>query len=102
MDLRVGWHPVLGDMVGGRRVTIYVDGKPIPALEGEPIAASLYAAGIRTTRMSFHAGEPRGPFCMIGQCTECSMIVDGESNVKTCITPVCDGMRVETTKGGKS
>jgi predicted molibdopterin-dependent oxidoreductase YjgC len=96
LDLRVGWHAVLGDMEGGRWVTIYVDGEAIPAREGEPVAAALYASGIRTTRYSALSGEPRGPFCMIGRCTECAMIVDGEPNVRTCRTPVRDGMKVDT------
>lgn len=96
MDFRVGRHAVLGEMPGGRPVTIYVDGVPIPAREGEPIAAALYAIGIRVTRYSSHSGEPRGPFCMIGRCTECAMIVDGVPNVRTCLTAVRDGMRVDT------
>ena len=98
MDLRVGTHPVLGEMGEGRRVTIHVDGRPVSALEGEPIAAALYAAGIRITRFSCHSGEPRCPFCMIGRCTECSMTVDGVPNVRTCMTPVREGMRVETPR----
>lgn len=102
MDLRVGRHPLLGDMNRGRWVTIYVDGRPIPALEGEPIAAALYASGIRTTRLSARTREPRGPFCMIGRCTECAMIVDGVSSVRTCRTPVRDGMRVDTPIGAAS
>lgn len=96
MDLRVGHHPVLGEMDKGGQVTIYVDGNPLPAREGEPIAAALYANGIKATRYSSHSGEPRGPFCMIGRCTECAMTVDGVPNVRTCLTPVRDGMRVET------
>jgi NADH dehydrogenase/NADH:ubiquinone oxidoreductase subunit G len=100
--LRVGEHPVLGDMNSGRWVTIYVDGSPVPALEGEPVAASLYAVGIRITRLSRRYGEPRGPFCMIGRCTECAMTVDGKPNVRTCLLPVRDGMRIETPGGGGS
>jgi hypothetical protein len=96
LDLRVGRHAVLGDMSGGRNVTIHVDGKPVPAREGEPIAAALYAYGIRITRYSPHSGGQRGPFCMIGRCTECAMTVDGVPNVRTCITAVREGMRVET------
>lgn len=96
MDLRVVRHAVLGEMGGGRPATIYVDGRPITARQGEPIAAALYAAGIRTTRYSPHSGEPRGPFCMIGRCTECAMTVDGVTNVRTCLTAVRDGMKVET------
>ena len=96
LGLRVGRHPVLGEMGRGRPVTIYVDGRPVPAREGEPVAAALYASGIRITRYARLSGEPRGPFCMIGQCTECAMTVDGVPNVRTCIAPVRDGMRVET------
>lgn len=99
MDLRVGEHPVLGDMSGGRRITIYFDGDPIPAYEGEPVAAALYAAGIRITRLSRYSGEPRGPFCMIGQCTECAMTVDGVPNVRTCLLPAREGMRIEAPGG---
>lgn len=100
MDLRVGGHPVLGDMSEGRWVTIYVDGRPVQALEGEPVAAALYAAGIRVLRRSVRSGEPRGPFCMIGRCTECAMTVDGVPNVRTCQKAVSDGMRI-TTPGGR-
>lgn len=95
MDLRVGRHPILGDMGRGRWVTIYCGDRPIAALEGEPLAVSLYAAGIRTLRRAARSGEPRGPFCMTGRCAECSMTVDGVPNVKTCMTPVRGGMRVE-------
>ena len=96
LDLRVRKHPVLGEMAKGSLVTIYVDGHPLAAHEGEPIAAALYANGIKVTRFSSISGEPRGPFCMIGRCTECAMTVDGVPNVRTCLTPVRDGMRVET------
>lgn len=99
MDLRVGEHPILGDMGGGRLVKIYVDDNPIPAYEGEPVAAALYAVGLRITRLSRHSGEPRGPFCMIGRCTECAMTVDGKHNVRTCLLPVREGMRIETPEG---
>lgn len=94
--LRVGRHPVLGELRKGREVLICVDGRYIPAREGEPLAAALFAAGVRRTRYSRKRGEPRGPFCMVGRCTECLMTVDGKPNVRTCITPVREGMRVET------
>ncbi len=96
MDLRVRKHPVLGEMAKGDLVTIYVDGRPLSAREGEPVAAALYANGIKVTRFSSISGEPRGPFCMIGRCTECAMTVDGVPNVRTCLTPVREGMKVET------
>ncbi|MDP3130257.1 MAG: 2Fe-2S iron-sulfur cluster-binding protein, partial [Bacillota bacterium] len=43
--------------------------------------------------------RPRGFYCAIGNCSSCHMIVDGKSNVKTCVTPLCAGMNVETQTG---
>ena len=45
--MRVVEHPILEELDTTRQVTIYCDGKAIPALEGEPIAAALMNAGIR-------------------------------------------------------
>ncbi len=93
---RVERHAVIESFSGGREVVIFVDGAPIAAREGEPVAAALYGAGIRVTRHASKSGEPRGPFCMIGRCTECCMTVDGARNVRACRALVKEGMRVET------
>ena len=37
-------HPILGPLPEAREVTIHVDGRPVKAREGEPIAAALVAA----------------------------------------------------------
>lgn len=87
---------MLGDLRSGREVTIFLDGKSLPAREGEPIAAALFASGIRVARYAAEDGEPRGPFCMIGRCTECLMFVEGKGKVPACITEVEDGMRIYT------
>ena len=92
-------HPVHGDAPEKRQVTIYYQGQPVPAKEGEPIAAALLAAGIRAFRKTVHRHEPRGVFCSIGRCTDCMMIVNGLPNVRTCVTPVEDGMRLEPQDG---
>ena len=42
---------------------------------------------------------PRGIFCAIGRCTDCVMIVDGQPNVRTCVTPLHAGMKVQTQYG---
>ena len=99
MSMRVKEHPILGPVPEGRTVHITVDGKRIEAIEGEPIAAALFAAGIRTMRYSEKRQEPRGIFCAIGRCTDCAMMVDGVPNVRTCVTKVRDGMKVETQHG---
>lgn len=99
MTTRVVHHPILGDLPEPREAKIQVDGKEIPAVTGEPIAAALAAAGIRVHRYTAERSEPRGIFCAIGQCTDCVMTVNGTPNVRTCITPVVDGMVVETQHG---
>ena len=57
------------------------------------MAAALLAAGRRELRESPRRAEPRGMYCGIGLCFECVMQVDGR-RVRTCVTPVGDGMRV--------
>ena len=67
--------------------------------EGEPIAAALKAAGVMVHRHTLKNDAPRGIFCAIGRCTDCVMIVDGQPNVRTCVTPLRAGMRVQTQYG---
>ena len=50
-------------------------------------------------RSTAKSHEPRGVFSAIGRCTDCVMIVDGKPNVRTCITPLKEGMKVETQYG---
>ncbi len=96
---RVRRHPVLGDLDEAPVVQLTVDGRPIEARAGETIAAALLASDLRTFRSMPESGELRGLFCGVGRCSDCMMTVDGEPNVRTCVTPVRDGMRVETQRG---
>jgi len=94
--MRVRGHPVMGEPHGGREIIIFLDGKPLPAREGEPLAAALFASGIRVAHYAAGGREPRGPFCMIGRCTECRMVLEGRGMVLTCLTPAEEGMRLHT------
>jgi predicted molibdopterin-dependent oxidoreductase YjgC len=96
---RITQHPLLGPSAAAQTVRITVDGQPLEALLGEPIAASLMANGIDICRAMPESGESRGVFCGVGRCSDCLMTVDGVLNVRTCITPVRDGMRIETQHG---
>lgn len=97
--MRVEKHPILGDDKRELDACIVVDGNKISAITGEPIAAALLAVGIRKFRFTPRFGNARGLFCGIGRCTDCVMTVDGQPNVRTCVTPVKDGMIVETQRG---
>jgi len=79
----------------GQPVTITIDGVPLQAYLGETIAGALLANGQRAWRHT-ESGEPRGLFCGMGICFDCLVTVDGVSNVRACMTPVADGMVVET------
>lgn len=96
--MRLEEHPIL-KFNRGKQVTIYFDGQPVEAFEGETVAAALHATGVYHLSDSHEHHRPRGLFCAIGQCSSCMMVVDGRPNVKTCITKVRDGMTVETQKG---
>ena len=97
--MRIEQHPVLGTYEKGPLVTFTLDGKEMTGYEGEPIAAALRAAGVMVHRHTLKENEPRGIFCAIGRCTDCVMIVDGEPNVRTCVTPLRAGMKVQTQYG---
>ena len=83
----------------GRALGVFVDGAEVRAYEGESIAVALVASGRRFTRWTARTGEPRGYFCGMGVCQDCLVTVDGLPNVRACVTPVRDGMRVESQRG---
>jgi predicted molibdopterin-dependent oxidoreductase YjgC len=75
-----------------------VDGRAIGAFAGETVATALLAAGIRAVRESPSERAPRGLFCGMGVCFECLVQVDGRPNLRACVTPVAEGMRVVTRR----
>lgn len=82
----------------GPRLQIEVDGEPVDSFEGETIAAAIIASGRRTFRRTARNDAPRGIFCGMGICFDCMMTVNGVPNVRTCVTPVEAGMKVETQR----
>ena len=99
MSERIAEHPILGTQEKGKEVSFTYDGKLLKGYEGEPVAVALKAAGVMVHRYTAKRHEPRGIFCAIGRCTDCVMVVDGVPNVRTCITPLKEGMDVRTQAG---
>ncbi|MGM9623279.1 MAG: (2Fe-2S)-binding protein [Butyricicoccus porcorum] len=97
--MRISQHPILGEPERGRLVTFFYDGRPMQGYEGEPIAVALKAAGVMVHRHTKKYDRPRGVFCAIGRCTDCVMVVNGKPNVRTCVTPLEEGMTVQTQYG---
>jgi len=81
-------------------VTIRLAGKRLRCRAGTSVAVALWEQGIRVLSHSPKYGRPRGLHCARGQCTSCLMRVDGQPNVRTCLTEVRDGMIVERQDSG--
>lgn len=96
---RIENHPILGETPERKVVAFTYNGHRLEGYEGEPIATALKANGVMAHRYTAKTHEPRGVFCAIGRCTDCVMIVDDMPNVRTCITPLAEGMKVETQYG---
>lgn len=94
-DYRIEEHPIL-NFKRGRKVRFTFNGKELWGYEGEPIAAALHASGIKVLRRSVKLERARGFFCAVGKCSSCLMKVDGVPNVMVCITPLREGIKVET------
>ncbi|WP_432074645.1 (2Fe-2S)-binding protein [Streptomyces wuyuanensis] len=78
---------------------ITFDGRPVPALPGQSIAAALWAAGILAWRTTRDGGAPRGAFCGIGACYDCLATVNGRPNRRACLVPARPGDVITTQKG---
>ena len=78
----------------GERIAVTVDGEPTMAFDGESIATLLLAAGYRGVRLAGD-GSWRAPYCNMGVCFECVVMVDSRAGVRACMTPARDGMSIE-------
>jgi len=81
---------------GSSPVDVTVDGKKVQAYLGETVATVLLAMGRLTFRHTERGHSPRGVFCGMGVCFDCLVTIDGQPNVRACMTPVQPGMVVET------
>lgn len=75
-------------------MTITLDGEPVLAERGEPVAAALVAAGKLMIARSPKFHRPRGPSCMRAACDGCLARVDETPNVMTCMVAAEEGMAV--------
>ena len=98
-ERRIKDHPILGPLPDVSEVNVIVNSKEIIARKGEPILAVLIASGFDSTRTTEKLAAPRGLFCGIGVCTDCLVTVNGMPNVRSCVTPVEEGMVIQTQSG---
>lgn len=80
-------------------LTVHIDGQPAKATPGETVAAVILRQPQGWNRTTPVEGRPRAPFCMMGVCFDCLVVVDGQASVQGCLTLVRDGMRIERQHG---
>ncbi|WP_172381910.1 (2Fe-2S)-binding protein [Streptomyces sp. MNP-20] len=78
---------------------ISFDGRPVPVLPGQSVAAALWAAGVLAWRTTRVGGRPRGAFCGIGQCHDCLATINSRPNRRACLVPARPGDAVTTQEG---
>lgn len=76
---------------------IYVDGKPIPAVEGESVLSALLASDIRQLMTSDY-GIESGAYCSMGVCHCCLVHINGHHKQRACRTLVKPNMKIETRR----
>lgn len=80
-------------------VMIRFEDQVITAESGDTVAAALLASGVYIFRESAETKKARGPFCMIGNCFECLVEIDGVPNLQACREHVRAGMQVCIQRG---
>jgi aerobic-type carbon monoxide dehydrogenase small subunit (CoxS/CutS family) len=78
-------------------ITIVVNGEKVSCASPITVAALLISKlGTHQFRKT-GTGKARGIFCGMGTCFDCLVTIDGQENVRACMTHLKDGMRIETS-----
>jgi sarcosine oxidase subunit alpha len=85
--------------IAASEVTITIDGAPVRVRADDTVAAALLVASDAPCRTTPVGGTPRAPYCMMGACFDCLVVIDGVGNRQACLTPVREGMVVERQLG---
>ena len=80
-------------------MAIEFEGRRLAVPEGETVAAAVLAADAGFTRTTPVSGAKRAPYCMMGVCFECLMVIDGVESRQACMTIVAEGMTVRRQMG---
>jgi predicted molibdopterin-dependent oxidoreductase YjgC len=89
-------------LVAAPEVAISIDGRSFVARAGDSVAAALLASGRLSCRTTAVSGNARGPFCLMGACFDCLVVIDGRQNQQGCLVTVAEGMEIETQQGPRA
>jgi predicted molibdopterin-dependent oxidoreductase YjgC len=77
-----------------RMIRLSVNGHAVDVPAGASVAAAVAQVTLHFRRSV--AEFARAPLCGMGVCFECRVRVDGVAHVRACMTPVSEGMQVQT------
>jgi len=89
-------------IAGDKTLSFRFEGADVRAEAGDSVALALLAAGIDSSRDSVVSGQPRGPYCLMGACFECLVVIDGVQNRQGCQVQVREGMVIARQRGGRN
>ncbi|WP_216830323.1 (2Fe-2S)-binding protein [Alkalihalobacterium elongatum] len=75
-------------------ITIYYNGQPIFAKNGELLSSTLWKNQIYKLNESYKMKRPRGVYCGFGRCDGCIVLLNGK-RVQSCQVTVVEGMALE-------
>jgi sarcosine oxidase, subunit alpha len=96
-EKRITKHPIL-EIPARKRISFTWNGKSLKGYDGEMISSALCANDIHVFGHHHKDGSPQGLFCANGQCSQCLVMLAGVP-VKACMTPLREGMAVESVEG---
>ncbi|MCG6911408.1 MAG: FAD-dependent oxidoreductase [Deltaproteobacteria bacterium] len=94
---RITQHPIL-EIPARKTVAFSWNGEMLEGFGGEMISSALIANDIHVFGHHHKDGSAQGIFCANGQCSQCLVTADGLP-VKACMTPLADGMLLESVEG---
>ena len=92
--LRIKKHPII-NFDDKQKISFYFRNKKFNGLSSDSITSALHANDVKKLSTSLKYNNPRGFFCGIGKCSSCLMRVNGIPNVRICIAPLKENIKVE-------
>ena len=90
-------HPIL-PTPERKQVDFTFNGTPLKGYEGIVISSNLFLNGIKIFGHHEKDKSPQGIFCAMGQCSQCTVLVNGQP-MKSCMIPLKEGMKIESCEG---
>ena len=75
-------------------IQVRVNGRIVEVSEGTSAAVAALTAGVACRTST--TGEHRTPFCGMGVCFECRMVVNGIAHMRSCQVLCVPGMEIST------